>query len=108
MWAGARELRHWNPSLVDLLLTVCDDSPGWSMLTDLSRLAPSGRAWDEDSVAALLAGELAARAILPHRIVPSDTRSPPAPPWDVPGRIVGDDGRVDPHLLARSYGAPAE
>ncbi|MBV9662172.1 MAG: DEAD/DEAH box helicase [Acidimicrobiales bacterium] len=105
IWAGARELRSWNPELVDLLLTVCDDSPAWGLLADLGRLAPSGAIPDEDTVAALLADELASRGVLPVRAAPSDDPDATPPnrhPITVPGAIVGADGRVDPHLLAET------
>lgn len=103
IWAGARELRTWNPTLVDLLLTVCDDSPAWGLLADLARTTPAGGAYDEDTVAALVGGELSARSVTPRRAAPPedpDAEPPSRPPIMVPGRIVGDDGRVDPHLLA--------
>ena len=103
IWASARQLRTWNPALADLLLTVCDDSPAWSVLADLARLSPSGTTYDENGVAALLADELAARAVTPRRTLPPQDpdATPPAPaPIMVPGEIVGTDGRVDPHLLA--------
>ena len=68
---GARELRTWNPELVDLLLTVCDDSPVWGLLADLACIAPSGAIRQPVAVAATLADELAARAVIPRRTWPA-------------------------------------
>jgi ATP-dependent DNA helicase RecQ len=103
IWAGARELRTWNPELVTLLLTVCDDSPAWALLADLACITPSGTMPSEDDVAATLADELAARAVTLRRVRPAEDPEAeplPRPPIVVPGKIVGADGRVDPHLLA--------
>ncbi len=100
---GARELRSWNPELVDLLLTVCDDSPVWGLLADLADIVPSRAVRGEDIVASTLADELAARAVIPRRARPAEdpaAEPPSQPPIVVPGEIVGAAGRVDPHLLA--------
>ncbi len=103
IWAGARDLRTRNRDLVDVLLGVCDDSPTWALLADLARITPAGAVPDEDTVAALLADELAAHGVTPRRVAPdhdADNLPAPRPPIMVPTQVVGDDGRVDPHLLA--------
>ena len=100
---GARELRTWNPELVDLLLTVCDDSPVWGLLADLADIIPNRAVRGEDAVAATLSAELTARAVIPRRARPAeypDTEPPRQPPIVVPGEVVDAAGRVDPHLLA--------
>jgi RecQ family ATP-dependent DNA helicase len=96
---GARTLsRRIDPELADLLLTVCDDSPGWNLLADLAGLAPSGRIFDGDDVAAILGERLDAAAVPRRR----QLEPPPPTPVVVPNSVVGDDGRVDPHLLAEA------
>lgn len=102
--AGGRTVRGWDVELRDLILTACDDSPAWMLVADVSRVRPSGRVRDEDDVAAVLAGELAAAGVTYRRQPPADDDTPalvPAP-ISVPASIVGASGRVDPHLLAET------
>lgn len=118
LWAGARTLRRWDPRLSSLAVRVCDDSALWTLLADLAGLAPREGPFDEEEISALLADELRAHAVLPRRPPPPPSgagaeqgtapgeegaaASQPAQPGpvDVPGELLGSDGRVDPHLLA--------
>lgn len=107
--AGARSLRTWDPYVAAMLIAACDDSPAWSLLADLARLAPGGPD-EEDGIADLLEAALETAGAPARRAVP-DPDHPPAPPATpaVPADVIGADGRVDPHLLAeRIQGRPLE
>lgn len=101
VWAAARTVaRHWDPALADLVLTACHESPTWGVVCDLGRRPPSGHRPGDDEVAAILGDELDTAGITPRRRPPSEDPPPPPAPLNVPGALVGADGRVDPHLLA--------
>jgi len=95
---AARILRsRLDPGLVDLILSLCDDSPAWTLVADLVRMAPSGRRYDDEDVAELLGTHLDALPIPRRRQATTGSTSTPI---DVPTSVLDADGRVDPHLLA--------
>lgn len=101
VWAASRTVaRHWDPALADLVLTACHESPTWAVVSDLGRRPPSGHRPGDDEVAAILGAELDTAGITPRRRPPSEDPPPPPAPVNVPGALVGAEGRVDPHLLA--------
>jgi RecQ family ATP-dependent DNA helicase len=94
---ASRTLRRLDPDLVSLFLAACDDSPAWMLIADLARLAPEGRSFEDREVADMLGDQLETSAVRRRRH--GDVR--PAMPR-LPASVIGNNGRVDPHLLAET------
>jgi ATP-dependent DNA helicase RecQ len=102
---GARLLAGWDEALVDLIASVCRDSPAWTLLRQLAgharglepgqaigAVTTSGHA----DVATVLSAHLSGHAL---RRPPAGS-SPARFPVVVAATLCGPDGRVDPVLLA--------
>jgi ATP-dependent DNA helicase RecQ len=109
---AARTLATWPGDLIDLIASVCPDSPSWRLLRELAGKTISKgrkRLFTHAEVADLTVGLLAAhpqRRVMGGDQVPGPGPARPVGELRVGAELTGTGGRVDPVALARcAHGA---